>query len=415
MEKKVIFAGQRPRIYIKTQGDLNIKGDETKEVVIRTDSLEDCQLDAEDDEVRIICSGDLNLRVPRQSYVEAEEVSGSAALKAIEGEVTIGKVHGNLSIKDTGPAAVESVSGDLAARQVAGDLEVRRASGSVRVNEVQGDFVVSGVINGSLKLEDVAGDIRAHANGSIQLNLDPRAGQRIDLTADGSIICRLAEDASVNIHVERAADVKVILEQAQLQNERAPFQITLGEGEADLILSAGGQVLLAEQAPEWEFGSVEADFKTFGEDIGSQVSAQLEQQMHMMESQFEAQLENLAFSLEGAGISSIEAERISRKAREASARATARAQEKMKRAQEKIQRKVEAAQRRAEAKARAAERRGSSRDRRSFNFSWSSQPSHPTAPSDPVSEDERMMILKMLEENKITPEEADTLLDALEG
>jgi hypothetical protein len=39
----------------------------------------------------------------------------------------------------------------------------------------------------------------------------------------------------------------------------------------------------------------------------------------------------------------------------------------------------------------------------------------PTPPADPVSDEERMAILKMLQEKKITAEEAEKLLAALEG
>jgi hypothetical protein len=42
-------------------------------------------------------------------------------------------------------------------------------------------------------------------------------------------------------------------------------------------------------------------------------------------------------------------------------------------------------------------------------------PTPPKPPVDPVTEEERLMILRMLEQKKITLEEADELLSALEG
>jgi hypothetical protein len=39
----------------------------------------------------------------------------------------------------------------------------------------------------------------------------------------------------------------------------------------------------------------------------------------------------------------------------------------------------------------------------------------PAPPAEPVSEEERMTILKMLQEKKITAAQADELLKALEG
>jgi len=42
-------------------------------------------------------------------------------------------------------------------------------------------------------------------------------------------------------------------------------------------------------------------------------------------------------------------------------------------------------------------------------------PTSSTPPSEPVSEDERMAILKMLADKKITSQQAEELLNALEG
>jgi hypothetical protein len=75
-----------------------------------------------------------------------------------------------------------------------------------------------------------------------------------------------------------------------------------------------------------------------------------------------------------------------------------------------MQRKLEAAQRRAERRARAAERAARDRRRRP-----EPPDTVPTPKQEPVSDEERMMILQMLEQGKVTPEEAEQLLAALEG
>jgi hypothetical protein len=52
-----------------------------------------------------------------------------------------------------------------------------------------------------------------------------------------------------------------------------------------------------------------------------------------------------------------------------------------------------------------------------WNWEFNSQnaPTPPSPPSEPVAEEERMAILKMLAEKKITAEQAEQLLNALEG
>ncbi len=89
---------------------------------------------------------------------------------------------------------------------------------------------------------------------------------------------------------------------------------------------------------------------------------------------------------------------------------------------DRVRRKVEQATRRAEEKMRRAEERirdaeSRSRHRPHVLFGWdsSSRSTTPEPAGEPVSEEERMTILRMLQEKKITSEEADKLLAALEG
>ena len=89
------------------------------------------------------------------------------------------------------------------------------------------------------------------------------------------------------------------------------------------------------------------------------------------------------------------------------------ASSKMRKAQEKLERKLEAARRRQELKEQAMERRAQARSKGPRSFGWTSPASPPG--KEPVSDQERLMILKMLEQKKITREEAEELLAALEG
>jgi hypothetical protein len=135
--------------------------------------------------------------------------------------------------------------------------------------------------------------------------------------------------------------------------------------------------------------------------------------MEMLEQQIETQLANLPKMVPTAGLTPEETEHINQRARQASERAAILAQEKMQRAQERLQRKLESARRRAEMKARAAERAARDRRRRPETSTWS--PPEPESPSQPVSDEERLMVLQMLEQQQITLEQAEQLLAALEG
>jgi hypothetical protein len=83
---------------------------------------------------------------------------------------------------------------------------------------------------------------------------------------------------------------------------------------------------------------------------------------------------------------------------------------------QRVEQVTQRAAKRVEEATRRAERHAERQTRRwNLDFSPKGVPNPPAPPSEPVSEDERMAILKMLEEKKITAEQAELLLSALEG
>ena len=225
-------------------------------------------------------------------------------------------------------------------------------------------------------------------------------------------------DTSAEIEIPAAERITINIPGITRPDDiQAPYNLTIGEGEAKLILSAGGNLLLGASSLDWGFEDFDVDI---GEDIESmtevineQVTQQIEAQLEMLEQQLETQMDNLSTMISTSGLSPEKAERIVEKARSASERASTRAQAKLQRAHEKLQRKLEAARRRAERQARTAERAARDRRRRPSTFEWS--PPQPETPGEPVSDEERLMILEMLEQGKISTEEAEQLLSALES
>jgi hypothetical protein len=299
-------------------------------------------------------------------------------------------------------------------------------SGNLVIRDVQGDVQVD-LVQGNLVAGDVDGSVTAQTQGNATLRLDPAPGAEYEVRASGNLTCSLTVDSSAEIAIEKASRIIINLPGAQqdFRNLQAPYTFKLGDGDSSIKFWAGGNVILNSQAPDW---NVMPDVE-IGEEIGTaaeafaeQISRQIEGQMQMLEQQLNSQLANLNVTLGTAGLSSEQIERIQQRAREAGERASARAQEKLGRAHERLERKLAQAQRNAERHARAAEARARSaaerlerRERHVGHYSWGEHFGHPVPAAEPVREEERMVILRMLQEKKITLQEAESLLTALEG
>ncbi|MEN8173273.1 MAG: hypothetical protein ABFS03_10385 [Chloroflexota bacterium] len=402
MTKKNIPTTETPNIVIiEVGGNLNLKGWDQTEVRFLANNG-DGQIEELDQEIRINCPGNCMLRVPHSANIEIQQVGGQLHIKALEGNLNIGKVGANIVLKDVAAAQIENIGGQLSAKRIRGDLHVESIGGSAVVQDVDGQFAAKAV-GGSLHLQQVSGGISARVDGNAVLRFSPVSWQAYDVDAVGRIRCQLPEDVSAMVNIVSGAQKIEINRFHEAEVIRAGEHIlALGDGEAAVNFSAGGKVTIETDIPNIDFekdfnidfGAI-GEFGTMAEEIAQNVGFQIEAQLGMLEEQLETQLSGLALSANLAGLSEEKARRIEEKMKRASERAAQRAEQAAERMKAKLERKLAYSQRKAARKAHGH------------------RPHHARVETEPVSEAERMLILKMLEEDKISVEQADRLLSSL--
>jgi hypothetical protein len=421
MEERSVKTSASPEVTIEeVGGSLLVKGWEENEVRARSDSGDGLAVEEEQDSLSIRCQGDLTVRLPAGATLRIGTVYGDTRVKLLEDSLSIGQVYGTLTLRDLGPVNAGTVRGDLQAREIAGDLRVETIQGMASIREVQGEFFADR-IQGDLALRDVKGNIRAAVDGTVKLRLSNLSGERYEIEANGDLHAIIPEEASAQIHLSSNGQTLVLdLPGQHVTLEQGEHNLTLGDGRAQLDLSAGGILTLTGREVEWSgpegFGE---DFPGLSPDFTEQLTRQIEDQVQAQMARLSEQMARLSEMMGRAGLSEEEAEQVMRQAQRSAEEATARAQEKIARAQERMARKMEAASRKAEQRARAAERRREG-GRGGWSFVWPAPPQPPVPPSppgevnEPVSDEERLLILRMLEQKKISLEEAEKLLAALE-
>jgi hypothetical protein len=376
--------------------------------MVKTDG-DALKISAETDPIVISCDEDLILYVPRGANVKVEQVAGDTILQALSGPVTLGPVAGDLTMNDLGPVTLGTVAGDaslrnigaLNAETISGDLTLRGGHGICAVDKIGGDGSIRDV-DGMLTIENVGSDlyvrnvhgaVTVKAGADVACYVTPLPGQIYEVTAGDDLIVHLSPEANSKLHLtaDSPDSIQVDFPGIKIPENCTSCEVILGEqteGMAEMLLTASGDLLVTSQANRWESA---ADFDSgdwrippippispipplppdFSERINRRVQASMERaHVHI----------------------------------EAASRRT--------------EAKVQAAMRRAEMKARAAEVRG--RRGAQFNvnvgrWNWDLSPHGPAETGDAVSDDERLIILRMLQEKKISLAEAEKLLAALEG
>jgi len=403
-----------PQVIVEAvYGDLQIKGWDRSEVQVQSSEDESVGLVEQGDALRVRSRGDCLLYLPMGAGVTITSVYGGAGIQGVEGALNIGRVLGSLQLLDVGETRIDSVYGELRLEHVAGGIAVSQVLGNTIVRDVRGNCSIERIA-GNLDLRDIQGELRASVGGNARLYPGSLSGELYQVNSGGELLFRAPADADAQVSLScEAGRMRVELPTGtNIYHERV-HQLTLGSGEVKIELSAGGAIIFeAKKAemPSEDATGVSESFTPLMEDFGQQVTAQIQDQMKILD----ARISHLSATIAGAGLPPAESERILRQTQ----MANARAQEKMRRARERLDRKLAAAQRKVEQKERAARRKQESQARASYSYERpapSTPPAPPAPPGySPVTDEERLIVLRMLQEKKITLAEAEQLLAALE-
>ncbi|HBX70977.1 MAG TPA: hypothetical protein DEH25_16770 [Chloroflexi bacterium] len=460
MAKKTLETSESPQIVVENVGsDLQVKGWDRLEVLVKSSSDNDIVLEAREDIIFVSCPRDCVLYVPQKASIEVKQVGSNARFRSIDGSVVVGTVGTDLSVRDVGSAEaatvgtdlsvrrvrehlsvktvgssalvqdvgqadIESIGSQLIAKRVRGDLKVIQIGSNVVARDVDGQALLN-TVGGNLHLRDVSGGIATEVGGNATVDFAPVSWQAYSIKAAGSIRCNIPADVNAHFEIECGSQRIRIKSDAETETiKENTYTYTVGDGGAAVKLVAGGNVEIVGQGGslddlddfEIDFG---AEIGSLADEITEQTTRQIEVQMEMLEEQLNTQLAGLSMSLGATGLSEERMRELEKRLEDAKIRAAQRAGEASQRTQERLERKIAAAQRKVERKARASAVREARRHNQHTDYDRPAvvvtPPSAPSAPKDPVSEEERMMILQMLQDRKISVDQAEQLLSALEG
>lgn len=372
-----ISVGSKPHIKIEAvSGDLRLAGWDNEEVLLKADDEQSFTVQQDGDLVSITCSDDLSLNVPQDANFHILSVGGDLSVRNLTGILDVDTVNGDAALREVGKVVIGSVEADFSLRGAKGDVLVKSIGGDASLRDVDGSLTLDSVSD-DLAVRGMGGNLNVNVDEDVVVHLDPKPGQSYYVMAGDDILVVLPPDANATLSLH-GDDIRVDLPGVE-PDDTTSRTIVLGEGSAKINLNAGGDLVVtsrldaAESASEYgNFAGMMFDWGNWGREIGQNWGE----------------------------IGREVGERVSKRAQEAAERAA---------------RKAEAAARRTE---RQLERQfGKHAGRRGARFSWSSDSSQmpKTSKSDPVTDEERMTILRMLAEKKITSEEAEKLFSALEG
>jgi hypothetical protein len=387
-------------VLVRGAADVCLLGWDNPDVKIDADGDNSFQVEQENDLIRVFGRDDLQVSVPSNVIVRLESSGGDTFISDIVGTLDVQKTGGDAWVEGCSRVDFGMVGGDLHVRDISGPMTVQRVGGDFD-GEVSGPLTIEGV-GGDVRVQIAGGSVRVRSGGDLEANLIGSEGEEAMLKAGGDI--QLYVPAALNARLDLSsggADIHVDVNGQNISTEQGDYVLVLGEGKRQIRARAGGDINVTDH--EWKQDGLEQEF---------------------------ARLED-AWDHWKTGVDAPESwMNMEERIRSRAEAATRRAEHSTRRAERRVKAAMERVDRQTRFRDQALGQLGSL-----IGFaSQTRNPVPPTAPEMPqpgnprqanaanavvepsaVSNDERMVVLKMLQEHKITVDEAEKLLSALEG
>lgn len=189
-------------------------------------------------------------------------------------------VAGDLRVVDAGRVEVETVRGDLWAEKVAGAVTIGRVAGDARLSDI-GGVVTMQTLAGDLRGQGLkAGLTAGRVNGDALLSGPFTAGSEYALVADGDIYLNLAADTDASLAVRAGGRIRSDLLLTPAADGTPTFSATLGQGACRILLTARGDVRITQEGAQGKAKTSRSEepfveLGNLGERIRQQVAASL--------------------------------------------------------------------------------------------------------------------------------------------
>lgn len=363
---------EKATVHIRyTGGDLRVSGREGNAFEVQAPAHGELEGTQEKGRVEISCRSSCLIYLPQTANLHVDSIGGDGRITGVQGDLIIKMVGGDLALRRTSTCAVERVGGDLNLRHSNGPLSVDNLGGDALI-EKAGGTVRLRMIGGDLRVRKMNWPVEATCGGDINLECTNLPEGKYALKAGGDIRCRVPDDSSFKAEILAGGDLRCSgVDCGDGNNHKA--SLLVGSRDAIMSLVSGGDI-------NFTVGSLR-------EEYDNSISAEIMADMEVSLAEADARIAEASAKLGafGADLTSFDGERIGSEIR----RAVSRALKHSDRAQRK-------------------------RKHRSVRINLDSDLGRSIGLEKKTRDDERLTILKMVEQGTITIEEAELLLNALE-
>lgn len=243
MEKsqQIITVEPDVTIVVKAHGNLDVIGWDRPEVGISTD-INVQKIRHEKNLLRLLFVEDCELSMPGTGSLIVERVSGNARLRDLQNPLSINKVQGKLALRNLQKVSVSRVADDCLLENIHGQIEIGRIGENLRGKNIQSSLKVERV-SGHVKLHQLESDVEIRAEESIELSLSDSNSEKITLKAGENILLHLPVNADAALRIKSGGEqIEFDTSEVHKKLTENRCEMRLGSGTQQIVLEAGNRV-----------------------------------------------------------------------------------------------------------------------------------------------------------------------------
>jgi hypothetical protein len=368
--QQLIPLNPKEKIFIKAHATLDVEGWGNPELSIETD-LNVQKIRREEEGLFLLFVDDAAVKVPEDADIVVQKANGNARIRNVSGDLAVNSVSGNLAVQQAGNVNISRISGNCLVQNLKGRLDIHGVGGNLKGKDCFGQ-VKADRISAGVELYSLHAGAEIRSMGDIHLSFLSESEQPVYLRSTASIYLNLPFELNAEMKVKSNAQLtELVIGDRKEKIHHRKHVLLVGEGKRKYELVAGGKVrVVAEQIEDNEIIKLFEELETLWEELGRERLARRE-----AEKEDDGAEEEREFDV---------------------------TQEEMKIAEERVQQALEQVENRLQSMGYDANQDSTitMEDQTQGNGDLTG---------------ERLIIMRLLGENKISIEDADKLLEALEG
>ncbi len=385
MNKINFNLGENPTIIIEdVLGKLTIKGWDSTDINCESNNREMMDIEDKGDHLILSSAGNCSLRVPLTSEIKIKSVKGNLEINHLSGSIEADEVMGTANVFNSNSFKAKVIKGNLNITHLDEALEITKIYGNLSLKDVFGKATVENC-SGNISVSGISGGFDLKTSGNTIFNFDPDPGKEYRVSSFGNLFCQVPSSAGFEAELQSTSGIQINAPVIEIE-EKGPDSkfIQIGDGESKFFFKANGKITLSVEGHYGKFSSHKQsshfnDLKEFSNQVATEAIETLERS-----------LEDLNVHLQELTIT-IPEDKLNLK----------NTRKEILKARRDLEQQLAASRRQV---------------RRSIKRKLSGPEIIIKKRSDdPVSNEERVKILQMVESGLISVEDAESLLAAIEG